>query len=150
MIQDRVYGYYIGQNKSCAESIFLAANDEYQLGAGPECLKMIGAFSGGACCGSFCGAVAGGCAAIALRTGPVDLDAHSNPEMREKIKAFVQAFQAGRRQRAVPGCEGKVLCRRGALPAHRGAGRPDLGTIYGITTGNAINFTIAEKRGKPL
>lgn len=102
MIKDHVYHYYIGQNKSCAESIFLAANQEYNLGAGQDAIKAIGAFSGGACCGSFCGAAAGGAAAIALRTGAPDLDAHSNIEMREKVKAFVTEFTTA---------AGSELCR---------------------------------------
>lgn len=93
MIKDKVYHYYIGQNKSCAEAVFLAANEEYRLDAGQDTLKAIGAFSGGVCCGSLCGAVAGGAAAIALRTGAPDLDAHTNAEMREKVKAFVAEFQ---------------------------------------------------------
>jgi len=51
MIQDHVYKYYIAQNRSCAESIFLAADEEYRLGASAQALKAAGAFSGGACCG---------------------------------------------------------------------------------------------------
>ena len=70
MIQDHVYKYYIAQNRSCAESIFLAADEEYRLGASAQALKAAGAFSGGACCGSLCGAAAGGAMAIALATGP--------------------------------------------------------------------------------
>lgn len=93
MIKDYVFKYYIGQNKSCSEALFLAACEDRQIPYTPECLKLIGAFSGGVCCGSVCGAVAGGAAAIALKTGSRDLDAHGNPEMREKVKAFVTRFQ---------------------------------------------------------
>lgn len=92
MIKDHVYKFYIAQNRSCAESIFLAANEEYGLGASAQTLKAAGAFSGGACCGSLCGAAAGGAMAIALATGGPEEPAHDNVEMREKIKAFVEEF----------------------------------------------------------
>lgn len=93
MIKDHVFKYYIGQNKSCSESLFLAACEDRNIPVTPENLKLIGAFCGGVCCGSLCGAVAAGAAVIALRTGGMDLDAHENPEMREKVKAFVTRFQ---------------------------------------------------------
>lgn len=93
MLKETAYDFYINQNRSCSESIFMAACKEYQLDTSAHALKVLGAFSGGAFSGSLCGAVAGGAAAIALATGGLDVDAHSNPEMTEKIKAFVAAFQ---------------------------------------------------------
>lgn len=102
MIKDHVYKYYISQNRSCAESIFLAADEEYRLGASAQALKAAGAFSGGVCCGSLCGAAAGGAMAIALATGGPETPAHDNEEMREKIKAFMAEFAQA------AGCE---VCR---------------------------------------
>ena len=102
MIKDHVYKYYISQNRSCAESIFLAADEEYRLGASAQALKAAGAFSGGVCCGSLCGAAAGGAMAIARATGGPETPAHDNEEMREKIKAFMAEFAQA------AGCE---VCR---------------------------------------
>ena len=109
MIQDHVYKYYIAQNRSCAESIFLAADEEYRLGA----------FSGGACCGSLCGAAAGGAMAIALATGGSEEPAHDNVEMREKIKAFMAEFTQA---------AGAEVCRE-VKPTHFQEGQRCLATV---------------------
>ena len=119
MIKDHVYKYYIAQNRSCAESIFLAANEEYQLEASAQTLKAAGAFSGGVCCGSLCGAAAGGAIAIALATGAPDAPAHDNVEMREKIKAFIEEFTQA---------TGSELCRE-VKPKYVQEGQRCLATV---------------------
>ncbi len=119
MIQDHVYKYYIAQNRSCAESIFLAADEEYRLGASAQALKAAGAFSGGACCGSLCGAAAGGAMAIALATGGSEEPAHDNVEMREKIKAFMAEFTQA---------AGAEVCRE-VKPTHFQEGQRCLATV---------------------
>ncbi|WP_458861848.1 C-GCAxxG-C-C family (seleno)protein [Acidaminobacterium chupaoyuni] len=93
MLKEAAKHYYIDLNRSCSEAVFLAANEVYHLGATEESFKLIGAFSGGVCCGSVCGAVAGGAAALALKIGDYGVYAHENLPMRQTIKAFVTEVQ---------------------------------------------------------
>ena len=59
----------------------------------PECLKLIGAFQRRRMLRQPVRRGSRRAAAIALRTGEMDLDAHGNPEMREKVKALSPGFR---------------------------------------------------------
>lgn len=89
MIEERAYEYFINQGKNCAESVILAANDEYGLKLDETAIKAIGAFGGGIKCGSLCGALAGGAGAIGAKF--IETDAHHCPALDEKLPAFIAA-----------------------------------------------------------
>lgn len=91
-MKELVKHYYLDCGRSCSESLIMAADQKYGLNVSAQTLKSLGAFSGGACFGSMCGAAAGACAAIALRFGAEDLPAHDNLEMSKRCKEFMTEF----------------------------------------------------------
>ena len=59
MLRDRAGTYFIDGNRNCAESILLAANEEYSLGLKEGDERLIAGFGAGMGCGKTCGALAG-------------------------------------------------------------------------------------------
>ena len=84
--------FFLTQNKSCSEAVFLTACKTFNLNAGEETIKAVGAFSGGCGCERICGAAAGALCAIGIKynTG----EAHDSLEMRGKCAAFLKEFMA--------------------------------------------------------
>lgn len=92
MIRDYAKKYYGEQNRNCAESVFLAANEALGLGLRDEDAKLIAGFGGGIGCGSLCGALAGA-VAILGRTMVGD-KAHTAAGFREACAALKKDFEA--------------------------------------------------------
>ena len=82
--------FFVTQNKSCSEAVFLTACKTYGFSHGEDTLKAVGAFSGGVGCERICGAAAGAVCILGLKynTG----EAHSSLLMREKCAAFLKEF----------------------------------------------------------
>ena len=92
MIRDYAKKYYGEQNRNCAESVFLAANEALGLGLRDEDAKLIAGFGGGIGCGSLCGALAG--AVAILGRAMVEDKAHTAAGFREACAALKKDFEA--------------------------------------------------------
>ena len=90
MTKDRVYDYFIQQDHNCAESLLLAANDEYHLNLTREEMKLLSAFGGGMGCGKACGALCG-CMAVLGRI-KVQQRAHEDKQFGSLCAALCQQF----------------------------------------------------------
>ena len=64
MLKDRVYDYFIHQNRNCAETALLSISDEYGLHLTEADMILVSGFGGGIGCGALCGVVAGCVAAL--------------------------------------------------------------------------------------
>ena len=65
MLREIAAKYYLNGDYNCAESVLLAANEEYGFGLDKEkCHYLVSAFGGGMGCGLLCGAIAGAMAAL--------------------------------------------------------------------------------------
>lgn len=60
MLKDIAKKYYLEKSYNCAESIFLASNEYYNLGLDEKMREVVTAFGGGMGCGRTCGALTGG------------------------------------------------------------------------------------------
>ncbi len=91
MIRDYVKKYYIDQNRNCAESLLLAANEALGLELQETDVRLIAGFGGGIGCGDLCGAVAGSVAVLgrALLKGP----ARDTPDFGKRCAALKQALE---------------------------------------------------------
>lgn len=91
MLKQLAVQYYLEEKLSCAQSIFLAANDVYHLGLTREDAKLVSAFAGGCGCGNICGALAGALAVLGkiMLTGqePYTL------QLKEASTRLVEAFE---------------------------------------------------------
>ena len=83
---------FIDQNKNCAEAVYLAACERYDLPKSQDALKVAGIFGGGIGTERLCGAVAGAVAAIALKYS--DGNARTSTEMKDRSVAFMKEFLA--------------------------------------------------------
>jgi len=91
MTRDFVEKYYLAQDRNCAETLFLAANEAYGLGLTGEDCKLVSAFGGGLGCGSTCGALCGAMAVLGkLRVGE---RAHATAGFREECAALAAEFE---------------------------------------------------------
>ncbi len=89
MLKDRAKDYHTNGNQNCAESLILAAIDEYNLQIPKECSKLLGGFGGGVGCGHLCGAVAGSVASIGQLT--IDSCAHESKNLSEVRANFIES-----------------------------------------------------------
>ena len=91
MIRDYAKKYYGEQNRNCAESVFLAANEALGLGLREEDAKLIAGFGGGLGCGSLCGALAG--AVAILGRVMVGDKAHTAAGFKDACAALKKDFE---------------------------------------------------------
>ena len=90
MLKERAYHYFIERNMNCAESVFLAANDAFEMGLPADSAKIIGGFGGGIGCGNVCGALAGCVATIGQLL--IQGDAHATEGFKEDCARVVELF----------------------------------------------------------
>lgn len=64
MLRDKVKKYFLDEGRNCAESMLLAANEEYGLGLGEGEVELMRGFGGGMGAGITCGAISGCVAAL--------------------------------------------------------------------------------------
>lgn len=91
MIRDYVEKYYLEQNRNCAETLLLAANEACGLGLTDEDVKLVSGFGGGMGCGNTCGALCG--AMAALGKALVKDRAHTTEGFKESCGALVAEFE---------------------------------------------------------
>lgn len=91
MLRDKVMKYNREMDRNCAESILLAANEQYELGLNNEDIKLVSAFGGGMGCGSTCGALAGAMAAL----GKIMVEdcAHATVGFKDHCASLVKEFE---------------------------------------------------------
>ena len=78
---------YRGKGYTCAESVFLAANDVWDLGFSEDISPIMSGFGGGMHCGEVCGAISGGIAALGLKY--CGGNGHNSPLLSIKCDLFV-------------------------------------------------------------
>ena len=91
MTRDYVKKYFIDGNYNCAESILLAANEEYGWHLGEETLRLIGGFGAGMGCGNVCGALCGSIAALSHAS--IRTKAHETPTLKAACRTLTKEFQ---------------------------------------------------------
>lgn len=64
MLRDKVKKYFLDEDKNCAESMLLAANEEYSIGLTDSEIEIMCGFGGGMGYGLTCGAISGSVAAL--------------------------------------------------------------------------------------
>ncbi len=90
-MEQRVYDYFITRDYNCAETILLAANEQYGLDLREQDFKLLSAFGSGLGCEKTCGALCGALAVIG-RLKVADR-AHATENFKELCAAFVQKFE---------------------------------------------------------
>ena len=83
---------FLEQDRNCAESVLLWANEKYGLAIAPEDVKLVSGFGGGLGCGEDCGALLG--AVAALSKAMVRDRAHATPGFMEACAELVSRFRA--------------------------------------------------------
>ncbi len=90
MLRDKVKKYFLDNNRNCAESMLLAANEEYGLDLGENEIELMRGFGGGMGSGITCGAVSGSIAALSkLICIKVEKE-----RAHEVCKSFVTEFES--------------------------------------------------------
>ena len=64
MIRDKIKKYSLDEGHNCAESMLLAANEEYGLGLSESEIELMRGFGGGMGAGTTCSAISGSVAAL--------------------------------------------------------------------------------------
>jgi len=92
MLKDRVAYYYDQCDTNCAETVLKCANDEWNFDLDAKSFKAIACLGAGACCGKFCGAIAGGLAALGEKY--IDVCFHKTEGLKDLGKRFVLECEA--------------------------------------------------------
>lgn len=88
-VTDYLEKYYKGHNCNCAEAVFLAAVEAWELDAPKETVRAMGCFGGGMGCAIVCGAVSGGSAALSYKFVEGD-GGHTSPYMMNKVRTYIR------------------------------------------------------------
>ncbi|MCL2677579.1 MAG: C-GCAxxG-C-C family protein [Clostridiales bacterium] len=84
-------GFGEKEDYNCAEKIIAGADAVYGLGLAPVCYKLLGAFGNGCGCEEYCGAVAGGVAALGVMF--IEKNAHQSQEIADLTSDFIKEFR---------------------------------------------------------
>lgn len=87
MLSEHIKKIYLEGDYNCAESILLAANEEYDLNIPKDSYKLLSPFGGGMGCGKACGAVCGALAVLGYMN--VDGRAHATEGFKDLCANFV-------------------------------------------------------------
>lgn len=91
MLKEKARQYYEKENRNCAESVLLAANDVYGLGLDEQSIRMIGGFGGGMGCCGVCGALSGAIAVLSVLDKAEK--AHDSTTLKQNCADMVAAFE---------------------------------------------------------
>ena len=89
---DYLEKYYKDTDYNCAEAVFSAALEAWELQMPPEVMRVMAGFGGGMGCGSVCGAVTGGCGALGCKFME-GVGGHTSPQLMKMTKEFVEKVQ---------------------------------------------------------
>lgn len=92
MLKDIAREYFIDRNYNCAESVLRAANDFYGLELHDRDMILVGGYGGGIQCGSTCGALLGGVAALSMMF--IKTKAHESEDIKEVVNLFLDKSKA--------------------------------------------------------
>ncbi|MFI3206799.1 MAG: C-GCAxxG-C-C family protein [Clostridia bacterium] len=79
--------YYVDESLNCAQAVFLAVNEKYNLGYTKLDAQLMSGFGGGMGCGDTCGALTGGFAILGK------LILKENEMKSEELKATIENFR---------------------------------------------------------
>ena len=88
-VVDFIGGYYNERHCNCAQTVFLAAMEAWELDVPADSARLLAGFGGGLGMGIVCGAVAGGCAALSCKSEAWDEDLQRRNTMK-KIRTFIR------------------------------------------------------------
>ena len=88
---EQVAEKYYKQGYNCAESLFLAGNEYYQLGLDPKIVPLFAGFGGGLQLGDVCGALSGAIAVLSAKY--VNTKAHDFEHTKAYTQRLVKEFQ---------------------------------------------------------
>lgn len=91
MLKERAKEYYLNRDMNCAESVFLACVDEWDLDVPKDTAKAMGGFGGGLGVEHLCGAVSGGIAALGFLV--IEERSHESSRMSELSSELMHRFQ---------------------------------------------------------
>lgn len=86
-VTDYLEKYYKDTNYNCAEAVFSAAMEAWELDMPKEMVKTMAGFGAGMGSGSVCGAVTGGVAALGCRFVEGD-GGHTSPRLMQLVRAY--------------------------------------------------------------
>lgn len=79
--------YYKEKNYNCAETIYAAAMEAWELPMPQDSVKLMAGFGHGLSCAITCGAICGGTAAMSCRY--VEDSGHTSPALMRRVHRFV-------------------------------------------------------------
>lgn len=91
-VTDYLEKYYKNTNYNCAEAVFCAALEAWDVEMPAETVKAMAGFGGGMGCGNVCGAVTGGCAALSCKFVEGD-GGHTSPYLMKKVRHYIRAVR---------------------------------------------------------
>ena len=91
-VEELIGKYYFDTNYNCAEAIFSAAMEAWNLDVPKEAVKGMAGFGGGLGSGLLCGAIVGGTAALSHKYVQGD-GGHTSPLLMKKVRTFVKGVR---------------------------------------------------------
>lgn len=88
-VVDYLEKYYKDTNYNCAEAIFSAAMEAWDIDMPREMVKAMAGFGGGMGSGSTCGAITGGVAALSCKLVEGD-GGHTSPSLMQKVRSYIK------------------------------------------------------------
>ncbi len=89
-VADCIETYYNEKNCNCAETLFSAAVEAWDLDVPADAVKSMAGFGGGLASSLTCGAICGAAAAMGYRFIEGEGSGHTAPELREHVHALVE------------------------------------------------------------
>lgn len=86
-VVDYLEKYYKNTNYNCAEAIFSAAMEAWEIDMPKETVKAMAGFGGGMGSASVCGAITGGIAALSCKFVEGD-GGHTSPLLMHKVRRY--------------------------------------------------------------
>lgn len=88
-VTDYLEKYYLDTNYNCAEAVYCAALEAWDIDMPKETVKLMAGYGGGLGCGSVCGAVTGGAAALSCKFVEGD-GGHTSPKLMKLVRTYVR------------------------------------------------------------
>ena len=88
-VVDYLEKYYKETNYNCAEAVFSAAAEAWDMDISDDVIRTMGCFGGGMGCAIVCGAVTGGSAALSYKFVEGD-GGHTSPAMMKKVRTYIR------------------------------------------------------------
>lgn len=88
-VVDLLEKYYKDTNYNCAEAVFSAAIEAWEIDMPKETVKAMACFGGGMGSGIVCGAISGGSAALSCKFVEGD-GGHTSPGLMKRVRTYIK------------------------------------------------------------